>query len=386
MRAAVSGLSPLVPRIAADLGLSTGAFGVLGMVPTAAFAVSAFLAPQVLRHVTVPRALAGAMMLTGASQVFRVWGPSALNLFLGSVLALLAIGISNALMPLAVRQFFPNRVSILSTIYMLSMQVGMMTAPIVAEPLALFFEGRGATHTWTLSLGSWSVFAFAAALAWLPLIDVHFNPRRRAKIRPVTATKPVAKMLPVWKTPVGWGLMASFGASSFATYAIVMFLPAIFVAGGASLQFGANMLALWSGIGLILSFIGPWAAARFRDPLWVIIFFYVGWVVGNMGMVFAPMKLPILWTILSGLGPASFPISLTLVNIRARTMAGAAALSSFGQGAGYTFACLGPLLFGLVFDLTGGYFWPMMIIVAALVLGSIGSFFVTRNVYVEDQL
>lgn len=78
-------------------------------------------------------------------------------------------------------------------------------------------------------------------------------------------------------------------------------------------------------------------------------------------------------------------MALTLINIRARTTAGAAALSSFGQGLAYTVACMGPLLTGFILDAIGPFTLALGIftVAAAIVLG--GGFFVTRQVYVEDQ-
>ncbi len=54
------------------------------------------------------------------------------------------------------------------------------------------------------------------------------------------------------------------------------------------------------------------------------------------------MAAPILWVVVIGLGPSTFPMSLTLIKLRTRTHAGSAALSGFTQGIGYTVACVGP--------------------------------------------
>ena len=37
-----------------------------------------------------------------------------------------------------------------------------------------------------------------------------------------------------------------------------------------------------------------------------------------------------------------------MINLRTRTQAGSAALSGFAQGVGYTAACLGPIVFGIL--------------------------------------
>ncbi len=53
------------------------------------------------------------------------------------------------------------------------------------------------------------------------------------------------------------------------------------------------------------------------------------------------MKWPLLWFVLLGLGPSTFPLSLTLINLRTRSAAGSAALSGFMQGLGYTLIAWG---------------------------------------------
>src|SRR3546814_4480926 len=70
------------------------------------------------------------------------------------------------------------------------------------------------------------------------------------------------------------------------------------------------------------------------------------------------MAAPLLWVPLVGLGPSTFPLGLTLINLRTRTPAGSAPLSGFMQGVGYAVACLGPLLFGELREATGGWTWP----------------------------
>lgn len=49
-------------------------------------------------------------------------------------------------------------------------------------------------------------------------------------------------------------------------------------------------------------------------------------------------------------GAQHLPLCLTLINLRTRTQAGSAALSGFAQGVGYTAACLGPIVFGILLD------------------------------------
>ena len=80
------------------------------------------------------------------------------------------------------------------------------------------------------------------------------------------------------------------------------------------------------------------------------------------GLLLAPMAWPVLWVALLGLGPSTFPLALTLINLRTRTPGGSAALSGFMQGVGYALRCLGPLLFGVLHEATQG--WQLAVRVA----------------------
>lgn len=371
LRAAVTALPPLIPRIQEALGISATSIGILGMIPTAMFAMSAFTTPWLLRKHSLHAVLISAMVLTASGQILRVLGPSFPVLIAGSIITLFAIGATNALIPIAIRVHFPLRISGLSTTYMFAMQIGMSTAPLFAEPIA-------AATSWQFSLASWAFLAILGALAWLPL----FHTSSRTSPTPNTERQKLA----VWRTPVGLGMAIMFGCTSLVTYSLMMFIPRIYVDAGADLQFGATMLAWWSALGLLLAFVGPWVVARFNDPFPIVLVFIALFLIGNAGMAWDAMSAPWLWITLSALGPCSFPIALTLINLRAKTIDGATALSAFGQGAGYTTACIGPLGFGLLYDYTGDWFGPTIFTSTSLLFVALGSWFATRNIHVEDQL
>lgn len=106
---------------------------------------------------------------------------------------------------------------------------------------------------------------------------------------------------------------------------------------------------------------------------------------GFLGLLLAPMQHPVLWVSLVGLGPSTFPLALTLINLRTRTPAGSAALSGFSQGVGYTVASLGPLLFGLLRQVTGSWAWPFAMLGGAVVVLLIGGYVACKPRMLEDN-
>lgn len=152
-----------------------------------------------------------------------------------------------------------------------------------------------------------------------------------------------------WRSPVGIALALFFGTNSLGTYAFFAWLPAVAESIGMSRAEGGLALAVYSAIGLIAALLVSWIAGRVEDPYAVVVVSVLSYFVGFAGLLWAPGVAPWVWIVLLGLGPSTFPLCLTLINLRTRTAAGSAALSGFAQGVGYTAACLGPIVFGMLF-------------------------------------
>ena len=90
--------------------------------------------------------------------------------------------------------------------------------------------------------------------------------------------------------------------------------------------------------------------------------------------------------LLIGLGPVLFPVCLVLINSRTRTHGGSVALSGFAQGIGYTLGALGPLLVGVLHDLTGGWTAPLAFLLATALAAIFSAIALRSPRYVEDEL
>jgi CP family cyanate transporter-like MFS transporter len=79
-------------------------------------------------------------------------------------------------------------------------------------------------------------------------------------------------------------------------------------------------------------------------------------------------QLAIGWMVLLGVGAGpSLILSLSFIGLRSGSAATAAALSLMTQALGYFIAMLGPLAFGLVHDLSGGWTVPLLFLMAVAV-------------------
>ena len=102
------------------------------------------------------------------------------------------------------------------------------------------------------------------------------------------------------------------------------------------------------------------------------------------GLLLAPMKAPLLWACLLGVGPSTFPLALTLINLRTRTPTGSAALSGFMQGVGYSFSCLGPFLVGWLHTVSNGWTLPFSFLFGCATLMLCASWVACKPRKLED--
>ncbi len=176
-----------------------------------------------------------------------------------------------------------------------------------------------------------------------------------------------------------------FGMTSLGTYSLFTWLPKVMVEAGASESFGGVMVAVYSAIGLLPSLLVPALAVRMRNPFPIAMLVFGLNAIAFAGLLWAPMQAPWLWAVIAGLGPSTFPLGLTLINLRTRTPAGSAALSGFMQGVGYSLASLGPLLFGWLHGFSGGWAWSFAFLMLCSLVLLIAAWFACKPQQLEDH-
>ncbi|MFT3661243.1 MAG: MFS transporter [Gordonia sp. (in: high G+C Gram-positive bacteria)] len=370
LRAAVTSLTPLLGRIGDDLSFGHTLTGLIAMLPTFFFGVAGLTGPALGRRFGLETTTLVAVALTAAGTGLRGLSDSAGALLAWSALALIGMGLGNILIPPLVKRYFPGRIASISTVYILGVQFGTTIPAALAVPAA---DAVG----WRTALAVWALIPLAALLPWLVVAR-----RRRAD----AATETAPPRLPVWRSPLGWGLVLQFGMTSLTTYALFAWTPTVITEAGGSELLGGTTVAVFSGIGFLATFVAPWLCIRFTDPFGFIAFFAACMFAGLAGLRWAPLDHTMLWAVLTGLGASVFPMSLTLINVRTRTSAGSASLSGFGQGVGYLIACAGPLLFGILHETTGGWDAPFAMLAAATAAMAVGGWILCRPRHLEDTL
>ena len=386
LRTAVTSLTPLLDSLGQVFGFGATMTGVLGMLPSAAFAVFGVATPAIAHRIGLERTALLSMLLAAAGLVMRSLAGGTGGLLLGSIVALAGMGIGNVVLPPLVKRYFADRVGTLSTLYITVLQLGTILPALVAVPAA-------AAVGWRISMGAWALVAIAAALPWSMVLLVERRKESelaRCHDAAVSAHDEAPELSAppargnIWRSSLGWGMALMFGMTSLITYSMFTWLPKLLTEAGATPAFGGAMVALFSAFGLVAALLMPAIAVRVANPFPIVLACAACHLGGFAGLLFAPMALPILWVALLGLGPSTFPLALTLINLRTRTPGGSAALSGFMQGMGYALACIGPVLFGVLREATHGWHWPLAMLAASVVVMVVGGWLACKPRVLED--
>ncbi|KQQ95667.1 ABC transporter permease [Leifsonia sp. Leaf325] len=374
LRTAVAALSPIVDEISAELALTPTIIGVLGMLPPVCFAVFGILSPAFTRRFGLEPVLIAAIIAMVVGHLARGFAPNAVLLLVGSAITFAGLGVGNVLLPPLVKKYFPDRVGLVTSVYVTLLSFSTFIPALVAVPVA---DSAG----WRVSLGMWAILAFAALIPWVALVIRH----RTGSGDPQAEHTESALMGRVWHSSIAWALAVVFAVSSLNAYAMFAWLPSLLAdtAGTTPTQAGA-LLSLFAAMGLPAGLLVPWLATRMRNVGILVYAGVVFFIVGYLGLLLVPATATWLWVAFAGAGPLLFPLALVLINLRTRTHAGSVALSGFVQGVGYTIGAVGPLAVGILHETSGGWTVPLVFLMATAVAGAFAGVVVARPHLLED--
>lgn len=381
LRTAATSLSPIVDAVSSDIPLDALGLGVLGMLPPIMFAIAGVAAPRLARRWGLERFLVLAIVLMVVGLAARAIAGEYWVLFLGTLAALAAAGIGNILLPPIVKRYFPDRIGLTTSIYATCIALGSALPPAIAFPIA-------DASDWRVSLGVWALLAFLSLPPWIvALLQSRRASRVTVDAAPEVEQPPAGMIGRVWHSRVAWSIAIVFSLTSFQAYSLFAWLPTLLVGqvGVGELEAGL-LLAFWGILGMAASIVAPILAARLSNVGWILHVGAAGFVIGYLGLLFAPGVSPWFWMTLCGVGQVVFPVCLALINLRTRTHSGSIALSGFAQSVGYIIAALGPLLVGVLHALTGGWAASLILLAATSALFVYFGIVLRTPRYVEDDL
>jgi MFS transporter, CP family, cyanate transporter len=363
LRPAVTSVGPVLDRARDAVGASTTWAGLLTTLPGLCFAVAGMAAPALSRRVGIGPAVGIAMGALGIGLAVRVLdGP---NLLLGGTLVACAgIALANVLIPVVVKDSFPLRIGLMTGIYTAAVQGGGALGAGLSPLLGNALGG------WRWSLAAWAVLALLALGMWI--VAFRGRARRPSGVRRAQQRPHRPSLL---RSRLAWTVTLFFGGQSFLAYIVFGWLPLVLIDAGVSRATAAVLTGAVSLIAVPISLVVPaMAARRASQSGWIVLLGLIG-LIGVLGLMIVPSVAPVAWALFVGTGMSVFSLVLTVIAMRARTAEDTARLSGMAQGIGYLMAAVGPFLFGLLHDLTGGWMVPFIMLttvyIAQIVAGAL---------------
>jgi len=373
LRPGATSIGPVLAEITHGLGLSATVAGALTALPGFCFAIAGATA------VTLSNKLgtAGALTLGVAAAAIGLLARSLVSnqvAFLAlSVLALLGAGMGNILVPVFIKRFYPRRQSVLMMVYVVGLTTGA-TVPGLVTPLLVSTPGG-----WRTALGIWGVISAVAVVPWVVLTV-------RERRMTGAAMGPRSSILSVIRSRRALGLALFFGIQSMQAYVTFGWLAQILRDSGVSASTASLLLSYYSALGFPAALIMPIVVARSRDLRPFVVVFAIFLATGFGGLWLAPSWSPILWVTLISVAGFSFPMALALITARTRDPHVTGGVSGLTQSVGYIFSGLGPLLVGILHEVTGGWSLPLLMIAGSAVFLLLGGLAIARPGYVDDDL
>ncbi|WP_347861407.1 MFS transporter [Salimicrobium sp. PL1-032A] len=374
LRPAITSVGPVIGLVREDLNLANWSAGLLTTLPLVAFAFTSPVTPRISAKLSSERTMLLGMFFIFIGVAVRLI-PNTFLLFAGTLLAGVGIAVCNVLLPGVVKEKFPDKVAFMTGVYVTSMGVFASVASGVSIPIA-----SGLGWGWTNALAIWAIPALLAMILWIYLIQKEKNTSKEEAYIALEASN-------VWKSPLAWKIAAFMGLQSFLFYCTVAWLPEMLHASGVTIATAGWMTSAALFIGLPASFLVPVIAEKFENQRNVVLILGCIALLGYSSL-WLGNSLPVLILSIICIGitlSGSFALALAFLGMRTRSARQAAALSGMAQAFGYALAAVGPMLIGLLFDISGS--WTAPIITLILVsLGVIGfGMEAGKNKFVEES-
>ncbi|XGA32039.1 MFS transporter [Virgibacillus sp. CBA3643] len=374
LRPAITSVGPLLGTIRDQIGLENWSAGTITSLPLIAFAVVSPLAPKLGKRLGNERAvLLGLILLLAGIGIRSI--PYTSPLFIGTAIIGAGIAVMNVLLPAVIKEKFPNKVGRMTSVYSTTMAIFAATASGLTVPLA-----NGVGMGWELALLSWAVLAVIGIIVWTFVVRQAPTPKEDQ----MELSNRSFNDSDLWKSPLAWQVTLFMGLQSFIFYVIVSWLPEIMQSFGFSVSAAGWMVAYAQFVGLPATFLAPVLAEKYSNQQGIVLVIGGGAAIGFTGLLFGgPLPLIFFWVTLIGVVfGGAISLSLAMLGMRARNGQQAGALSGMAQSIGYVFAAIGPLLIGLLFDITHARTAPLIAIIAVCLLMTLAGLGAGRNRYV----
>ena len=365
LRSPFTALPTILRDIAQGLGVEVSSLGILTSLPLLMFALFSAFASRLAQKIGLEHLFTYCLLLLTIGSVIRIFNLPLL--YLGTLIVGASIAIFNVLLPSMIQANQPQKISLLTTLYVTAMGISTAIASYLSVPITQ-------ASSWKGLILVLSFLCLVTLLVWLP------NHRHNHYLEGQQEKKSKENTL---KSKSVWAIIVFGGLQSLLFYTSMTWLPTMAISAGLSNSDAALLASIFSLISIPFSMTIPSLTTHLSDGHRQIMLAIIS-IAGMIGiaMLLYPSDNFLYWLVahlLIGTAcSALFPYLMVCFSLKTSSPEKTAQLSGLAQTGGYILAAFGPTLFGYSFDLFQSLIPAVLALLAIDIIMTISLFMVDR--------
>ena len=365
LRSPFTALPTILGDIAQGLGVEVSSLGILTSLPLLMFALFSAFASRLAQKIGLEHLFTYCLLLLTVGSVIRIFNLPLL--YLGTLIIGASIAIFNVLLPSMIQANQPQKISLLTTLYVTAMGISTAIASYLSVPITQ-------ASSWKGLILVLSFLCLVTLLVWLP------NHRHNHHLESQKEKQVKENIL---KSKDVWAIIVFGGLQSLLFYTSMTWLPTMAVSAGISNSDAALLASIFSLISIPFSMTVPSLTTRLSDGHRRIMLAIIS-IAGMTGiaMLLYPTNNFLYWLVahlLIGTAcSALFPYLMVCFSLKTSSPEKTAQLSGLAQTGGYILAAFGPALFGYSFDLFQSWIPAVLALLAVDIIMTVSLFMVDR--------
>ena len=365
LRSPFTALPTILGDIAQGLGVEVSSLGILTSLPLLMFALFSAFASLLAQKIGLEHLFTYCLLLLTVGSAIRIFNLPLL--YLGTLIIGASIAIFNVLLPSMIQANQPQKISLLTTLYVTAMGISTAIASYLSVPITQ-------ASSWKGLILVLSFLCLVTLLVWLP------NHRHNHHLENQKEKQVKENIL---KSKDVWAIIIFGGLQSLLFYTSMTWLPTIAISAGLSNKDAALLASIFSLISIPFSMTVPSLTTRLSDGHRQIMLTIIS-IAGMIGiaMLLYPSNNFLYWLVahlLIGTAcSALFPYLMVCFSLKTSSPEKTAQLSGLAQTGGYILAAFGPTLFGYSFDLFQSWIPAVLALLAIDIIMTVSLFMVDR--------
>ena len=365
LRSPFTALPTILGDIAQGLGVEVSSLGILTSLPLLMFALFSAFASRLAQKIGLEHLFTYCLLLLTIGSVIRIFNLP--FLYLGTLIIGASIAIFNVLLPSMIQVNQPQKISLLTTLYVTAMGISTAIASYLSVPITQ-------ASSWKGLILVLSFLCLVTLLVWLP------NHRHNHHLESQKEKQVKENIL---KSKDVWAIIIFGGLQSLLFYTSMTWLPTMAISAGLSNSDAALLASIFSLISIPFSMTVPSLTTHLSGGHRQIMLAVIS-IAGMIGiaMLLYPSVNFLYWLVahlLIGTAcSALFPYLMVCFSLKTSSPEKTAQLSGLAQTGGYILAALGPTLFGYSFDLFQSWIPAVLALLAIDIIMTISLFMVDR--------